>query len=134
MTRRRLLARLRALGARGAALPVLDHRAADEILGYDDDGIPCARQSARCPDCLRPLATEQDHSVIAEGEGHHLCWRAWSGDQCEQPLPPEERRARARDELLSDVYDVLLVHAGKVKADEIEQELRERWGLYRWPR
>lgn len=35
-----LLDRLRALGVRGAALPVLDHRSADEILGYDDDGLP----------------------------------------------------------------------------------------------
>lgn len=35
-----LVERLRALGARGAALPVLDPRTADEILGYDDDGLP----------------------------------------------------------------------------------------------
>lgn len=28
------------LGARGAALPVLDARPADEILGYDEHGVP----------------------------------------------------------------------------------------------
>jgi len=31
---------LMAIGRRCAALPVLDRRSADEILGYDDDGVP----------------------------------------------------------------------------------------------
>ena len=37
---RRLSDELGRIGARCAALPVLDDRAADEILGYDEDGVP----------------------------------------------------------------------------------------------
>lgn len=37
---RRLQAEIRAIQKRVAALPVLDARSADEILGYDDDGVP----------------------------------------------------------------------------------------------
>lgn len=37
---RRLSDELGRIGARCAALPVLDDRAADEIIGYDDDGVP----------------------------------------------------------------------------------------------
>lgn len=36
----RLVDELRAIGRRCAALPRLDERAADEILGYDRDGLP----------------------------------------------------------------------------------------------
>lgn len=32
--------RLLAIGDRFTALPVLDHRTDDEILGYDSDGVP----------------------------------------------------------------------------------------------
>ncbi len=32
--------RLQAIGRRYNALPVLDHRPDDEILGYDDLGVP----------------------------------------------------------------------------------------------
>ena len=35
-----LLARLRAISSRVAALPILDTRSDDEILGYDENGIP----------------------------------------------------------------------------------------------
>jgi antitoxin VapB len=35
-----LLEELAASRRRFAKLPVLDHRAADEILGYDDNGLP----------------------------------------------------------------------------------------------
>jgi antitoxin VapB len=34
------LARVREIQERVAALPVLDHRSADEILGYDENGLP----------------------------------------------------------------------------------------------
>ncbi len=34
------LAAIRAAQARYAALPILDHRSADEILGYDENGLP----------------------------------------------------------------------------------------------
>jgi antitoxin VapB len=37
---RRLSEELRAIGERCAALPVLDERTADEILGYDERGLP----------------------------------------------------------------------------------------------
>jgi len=37
---RRISDELARIGSRCAALPVLDARAADEIVGYDDDGIP----------------------------------------------------------------------------------------------
>lgn len=37
---RRLSDELGRIGARCAALPVLDDRAADEIIGYDEDGLP----------------------------------------------------------------------------------------------
>jgi antitoxin VapB len=37
---RRLSDELGRIGARCAALPVLDDRAADEIIGYDEDGVP----------------------------------------------------------------------------------------------
>jgi antitoxin VapB len=37
---RRLSDELRAIGERVAALPVLDPRAPDEILGYDERGLP----------------------------------------------------------------------------------------------
>jgi len=37
---RRLSEELRAIGERCAALPVLDERTPDEILGYDDRGLP----------------------------------------------------------------------------------------------
>ena len=36
----RLAEELEAIAARCAALPVLDGRAVDEILGYDDHGLP----------------------------------------------------------------------------------------------
>lgn len=36
----RMAARLRRLQSDVAMLPVLDSRAADEIIGYDDDGLP----------------------------------------------------------------------------------------------
>lgn len=32
--------RLREIGRRSAALPILDHRSDDEILGYDENGLP----------------------------------------------------------------------------------------------
>ncbi|MBF6620524.1 MAG: type II toxin-antitoxin system VapB family antitoxin [Patulibacter sp.] len=35
-----LAAELNAIAERSGALPVLDRRSADEILGYDDDGLP----------------------------------------------------------------------------------------------
>lgn len=35
-----LVADLEAIAERGAALPVIERRCADEILGYDDDGLP----------------------------------------------------------------------------------------------
>jgi antitoxin VapB len=38
--RRRLRDELREIGERCAALPTLDRRSADEILGYDDHGLP----------------------------------------------------------------------------------------------
>jgi plasmid stability protein len=38
-TQRRLAA-LKVIMARAATLPILDHRTADEILGYDDAGLP----------------------------------------------------------------------------------------------
>ena len=38
--RRPLRDELREIGERCAALPTLDGRSADEILGYDDDGLP----------------------------------------------------------------------------------------------
>ena len=37
---RQLRERLREIGERCAALPVLDSRSPDEILGYDDSGVP----------------------------------------------------------------------------------------------
>ena len=37
---RRLSDELGRIGARCAALPVIDDRAADEIIGYDEDGVP----------------------------------------------------------------------------------------------
>lgn len=37
---RRLSEELRAIGERCAALPVLDERTPEEILGYDDRGLP----------------------------------------------------------------------------------------------
>lgn len=37
---RRLAEELRIIGERCAALPVLDARPADEIIGYDDRGLP----------------------------------------------------------------------------------------------
>ena len=37
---RRLSEELRAIGERVAALPVLDSRAPEEILGYDERGLP----------------------------------------------------------------------------------------------
>ncbi len=37
---RRLSEELRAIGERVAAMPVADPRSADEILGYDDRGLP----------------------------------------------------------------------------------------------
>ena len=37
---RRLSEELRAIGERVAALPILDHRTPEEILGYDDRGLP----------------------------------------------------------------------------------------------
>lgn len=37
---RRLREELRAIAQRCAALPTLDNRSADEILGYDDRGLP----------------------------------------------------------------------------------------------
>jgi hypothetical protein len=37
---RGLAAELLDIGARGAALPDLDSRGADEILGYDEHGVP----------------------------------------------------------------------------------------------
>jgi antitoxin VapB len=36
----RKLEALRGIQRRVAALPVLDHRTADEILGYDENGLP----------------------------------------------------------------------------------------------
>lgn len=36
----RLVARVMKLGARAAARPVLDPRTPDEILGYDESGVP----------------------------------------------------------------------------------------------
>jgi antitoxin VapB len=39
-TRRRLADELDAIAQACAALPVRDHRSADEILGYDDHGVP----------------------------------------------------------------------------------------------
>lgn len=38
--RRRLRDELRDIGERCAALPTLDERSADDILGYDDHGLP----------------------------------------------------------------------------------------------
>jgi len=38
--RRRLADRLKEISDRCAALPVLDDRTADEIVGYDDRGLP----------------------------------------------------------------------------------------------
>jgi len=38
--RRPLRDELREIARRCAALPTLDHRPADEILGYDDGGVP----------------------------------------------------------------------------------------------
>jgi antitoxin VapB len=38
--RRRLSEELRAIGERVAALPVLDHRTPEEILDYDERGLP----------------------------------------------------------------------------------------------
>jgi antitoxin VapB len=38
--RRRLADELDAIGQACAALPVRDNRTADEILGYDEDGVP----------------------------------------------------------------------------------------------
>jgi antitoxin VapB len=35
-----LASRVRAIQARAAQLPVLDTRTADEIIGYDDHGVP----------------------------------------------------------------------------------------------
>jgi len=37
---RRLLEEMREIGKRVAALPILDHRSDEEILGYDQDGLP----------------------------------------------------------------------------------------------
>ena len=37
---RRLSDELRAIGERCASLPSLDHRNADEIIGYDERGLP----------------------------------------------------------------------------------------------
>lgn len=39
-SRRRLADELDAIGRRCASLPVLDHRPEEEILGYDDRGLP----------------------------------------------------------------------------------------------
>lgn len=36
----------------------------------------------RCAECDLPLATPADFEATPEGEGGHLCWRAWSDDQC----------------------------------------------------
>ena len=38
--KQKLVDDLRAIGRRCAALPVLDDRSGDEILGYDENGIP----------------------------------------------------------------------------------------------
>jgi antitoxin VapB len=38
--RTRLADRLDEIARQTASLPVLDHRTADEILGYDHDGLP----------------------------------------------------------------------------------------------
>ncbi len=38
---RRLAAEILEIGKRCAALPDLDTRSADEILGYDEHGLPC---------------------------------------------------------------------------------------------
>lgn len=35
-----------------------------------------------CQECFRPKATEQDYEDIPEGEGGHLCWKAWDEDEC----------------------------------------------------
>lgn len=40
LDRVRQLARLRAIQRRVAALPTRDSRSVDEILGYDEDGLP----------------------------------------------------------------------------------------------
>ena len=39
-SRRRLRDELREIGERCAALPTIDQRTADEILGYDEQGMP----------------------------------------------------------------------------------------------
>jgi hypothetical protein len=36
----------------------------------------------RCPDCDKPLATNEEYATIPEGEGEHLCWRRWNSDVC----------------------------------------------------
>ena len=43
----RLAQQLAAIGRRCAALEVKDDRTADEILGYDDRGLPSAAEAAR---------------------------------------------------------------------------------------
>jgi antitoxin VapB len=40
-TKRRLADELDGIARDCSALPVLDKRSADEILGYDEDGVPC---------------------------------------------------------------------------------------------
>lgn len=36
----------------------------------------------RCPSCERYLANVEDSLRYKQGEGDHLCWRAWMGDVC----------------------------------------------------
>jgi hypothetical protein len=38
-----------------------------------------------CPDCHRPIATEDDNERYKGGEGEHLCWREYNGNVCNQP-------------------------------------------------
>lgn len=36
-------------------------------------------ERTKCRYCEKPLATQEDHDAIAEGEGQDLCWRAFAG-------------------------------------------------------
>jgi hypothetical protein len=85
--------------------------ATDMISAYQD----------RCPDCAHPLATEADYA--AEGNGAHLCWRAWNDDHC--AYPPVNWRARA-----------LAAEAERVACDRVNaaalvtiKRLEKRWDI-----